>query len=140
MRANPLYKALTALVVLCVLGSCTSRPKHSEPGPVFTMARLEGQVLDIQVRVLPQSIEFTNTTPRRFETPRVWLNRWYSTRIDSIEPGQRVVIPLRAFADEHGRSPQAGGFFSSREQEHIVSVELQHESRLEKLVIVTTER
>jgi hypothetical protein len=105
--------------------------------PTNTMAT---DVLDIQVRVHTQTIELTNTTATRFESPRIWLNRWYSVAVDTIEPGQTLVVPLAAFTDENARSPRVGGFFASREQEDVVSVEIEHGSRMDRLVVVRTDR
>jgi uncharacterized Zn-finger protein len=139
MTRSSFYLVCVVLLVCPLLAGCSSRPRFGTPGPRFSESLEQGaQTLDIQVSVEDTAIVFTNTTAERFEHPRVWLNRWYSMGLDRIEPGERVELSLSGFVDEEGRSPRPGGFFASRLQEPIALVEIQEDSVLHSLVVVST--
>ncbi|HHN78646.1 MAG TPA: hypothetical protein ENK11_08255 [Phycisphaerales bacterium] len=115
---------VAALALLVALTGCRGGQKidYARPEPV---GLTDGGVIDIQVYRDVTTLEFTNTTARRFEDATVWLNQRFSRPVGTIEPGQSVTLPLREFVDEFGDTFRAGGFFATRDPDPVVLAQLE---------------
>jgi hypothetical protein len=118
--------ACIVLLLFAVLsmGACSSvRPIPDRPG--YPAAAAMGQTLDIQVARDGTRIELTNTTARDLGGSVLWINRWFSRPIESLAPGQHLVLTLRDFEDRYGERFRAGGFFAMERPEVVAVAELQ---------------
>jgi hypothetical protein len=117
-------RVLVALLVLTpLIGGCASVRPISE-GDAYPAAAPTGQTLDIQVFREGTQIRFTNTTARAFAPSRMWINRWYSRRLEELAPGESVRLPLAEFRDQYGEAFRAGGFFAIQRSDKVAVAEL----------------
>jgi hypothetical protein len=120
-RARLACVGLAALGVLC--GCAAERPiVELEPYPESVP---QGATLDIQVVRHPTHVELTNTTARTLGPSTIWVNRWHSTRIEGLVPGQNLKIPLKEFVDRYGESFRGGGFWATERPDRLGVVEIQ---------------
>lgn len=107
-----------------------------EPGPSYPAEAERLGTLDIQVARQGREVTLTNATARSFGPSRLWLNRWFSRKIDSLAIGETLQLPLAEFRDEHGEAMPGGGFFATVAPEPISLAELQTDQGLAGLIVV----
>ena len=96
MRASRL-STLVLLIVLAVVVAVT------------LMARGCGDDTREAIRVDEQRVVITNLTGQPWSNIEVWLNTWYRAQAPSLEPNQRLEIPLQVFVAGPGRHFERGG-------------------------------
>lgn len=96
-----------------------------------------GDTLPIQVVREDTRITMTNTTARALPATRMWINKWFSLPIDSLEVGETITLQLRDFRDEFSEPFRAGGFWATAAGDPVVSAHLELNGRLHGLVVVS---
>tara|TARA_Y100000588_G_scaffold142021_1_gene156006 strand:+ start:96 stop:536 length:441 start_codon:yes stop_codon:yes gene_type:complete len=71
------------------------------------------------------SMEIVNSTDRHWKDSTIWLNQQFSHSLPSLQPGERVVLDLKAFRNDIGQEFNAGGFFRLRQPSEMALVEIQ---------------
>jgi hypothetical protein len=118
-------------------GGCTALTGPAPAEPARLAESLDqSRVLDIQVFRDGTELRLTNTTARRFEPGRLWINRSYSVPTPALDLGESISLDLRSFVNEHGDRFRAGGFFATREPDLVVLAQLESGGELFGLVIV----
>lgn len=84
-----------------------------------------GEVHDIQAFRSGTRLRLTNTTSTGFGPGRLWVNQRFSREIDGLAPGESADLNLYEFVDEFGDTFRAGGFFATRDPDHVVLVQLE---------------
>lgn len=127
----------TLLLVGCSQARVQSLDGHAYPDGVAQDA-----VLDVQLVQSPQTVSFTNTTPRPLGPGWLWINGWYSAELPEVGIGESIEIPLRDFENEFGEAPRAGGFWAGRDATRVIHAQIETadpetgESRFLGLVVV----
>lgn len=114
-----------AIVASAFLAACNAPRVQTLDGRAYPGDVAQAEVLDVQLFQEPQSVRFTNTTARPLGPGWVWLNGWYSAPLERVEIGGSVEIPLRAFRDEFGQRPRAGGFWAARDAVDVVLAQVE---------------
>jgi len=128
------------LALFAVLSACSVRPEPTFDGPRFPEAKPRLRTLNVQVEVGDTQIELTNGSAVSLPAGALWLNRWFAADIDGLASGERLVVPLQRFQDENGLPPRAGGFFATRERDHVVLAEIETDRGLHGLRVLAGER
>ena len=133
----------TSLIVLgvagVVLGSCSGpvqREERAAGGVAYPHEIAQGEVKDIQVFRRVTRLVMTNTTATPLGPGRVWVNQRFSREVEGLGVGETIVLDLREFRDVFGESFRAGGFFATKEPDHVVLVEYERADALDGLVVV----
>ncbi len=116
-----------SLIALGSLSGCQlfNEQLTADPGPAYPEDIDRGQVFDIQVFRDVDQLTFTNSTPHEFGPSVIWLNKRFSSPIDSIAPGETVTMDMHFFVDQWGETYRTGGFFAQRDPAAVVLVELE---------------
>lgn len=102
-----------ALFLPMGLAACGGGPSKVDYARPYPKGLEQGAVADVQVFRRTSTLEFTNTTAKKFAKGTMWLNRRFSRPIDGIGVGETVKIDLTEFRDEYGQPFRPGGFFAS---------------------------
>lgn len=136
-RCGRVLFGATVLAAIVMLGGCETGTNPDLAGPAFPESKALGPTLDVQVvRVEETSIRLTNTSARAYGKSRLWLNRWFSRDIDTLDVGQTLEFPLSDFRDQYGEAFRGGGFFATRKPERLVQAQLETADSVIGLVVV----
>ncbi len=97
---------------------------------------VQSRVVDAQAYRDGTDLVVTNTTAERWAAGTVWLNGQFSRKIDGLDLGEAVRLPLGEFRNEHGEAFRAGGFFSTERPDTVVLVQLEQGEELVGVVVV----
>jgi len=140
-RARRAPSALGALLAICaILSACSVRPEPTFDGPRFPEDKPRLRTLNVQVEVGDTEVELANGSAVSLPAGSLWLNRWFAADIDGLASGERLVVPLERFRDENGLPPRAGGFFATRERDHVVLAEIETDRGLHGLRVLAGDR
>lgn len=128
------------LALFAVLSACSARPEPTFDGPRFPEDKPRLRTLNVQVEVGDTEIELTNGSAVSLPAGSLWLNRWFAADIDGLASGERLVVPLGRFQDENGLPPRAGGFFATRERDHVVLAEIETDRGFHGLKVLGDDR
>jgi len=136
MPGRPIIRSLAALAAAALIAACAAAPEPTFDGPRFPEDKPKLETLNIQVEVRDQDVVLTNGSPSSIPAGAVWLNRWFAAEIQGLPSGERRVIPLESFEDENGLAPRGGGFFATRDRDHIVIAEFETDRGLHGLLVL----
>ena len=117
---------LLAIAAALLLPACAA-DGPLKPGRSYPTGMLRTEPSNIQLVRSARSVRMTNTTANSFGPSTIWLNQWYSARIDGLPIGDSVRIRLSRFTDEFGDAFRGGGFFAAESPDLIVKAELETE-------------
>ncbi|TVQ79517.1 MAG: hypothetical protein EA380_04345 [Phycisphaeraceae bacterium] len=124
------------LVVLSGVLGCQGRGGIEERHPVYPGVVNGDVLLDVQAFRRGTTLEMTNTSTVSFERARVWANRTYSREISGFRIGETIRVGLAAFRNEYGQRFEAGGFFATARPDALVSVEIEADGVMYRVVVV----
>lgn len=137
---------LTALLAApLVLTGCETvdeiaGPDTLAPGPVYPQGQGQAGLLDIQVFREETVLLLTNTTSRSFAGGgRFWVNAQFSMPFERFDIGETKRVDLRNFVNEFGERFRAGGFFATERPDDVVLVQIEHDGRIDGLIVVENE-
>ncbi|MDX9912712.1 MAG: hypothetical protein RBS39_12855 [Phycisphaerales bacterium] len=119
------HALLAACLGVAACGCASAPPTPVDYARAFPGQLVQRETLDIHAFQHPTTLEFTNTTARAFGPTTIWINRWYSAPVESIEVGETISIPLKRFRDAESFAFRAGGFFASREPDTVTQAQLE---------------
>jgi len=113
--------------------SAEIRGGRSYPAEIERLAPLDIQIFRDSG---PRELRLTNTSAKAIGPSRLWLNAWYSARLEPIAVGETVSVHISRFRDEHGERIRGGGFFAARAAETIVLAEIETDEGMRPIVYV----
>ena len=122
------------LGIVALVGCGSPMQRGDDPGYATTPG--ETELLNIQAMRRGTTLEMTNTSTVDFGASRVWANRSYSREIDGFGIGQTLRLGLGEFRNEFGQRFVAGGFFATARPDALVSVEIESEGVLHRVIVV----
>lgn len=133
--------ALTAAILACA--GCES--VRYEPGlasRAYPFHLPQARVAEIQVTNDGDAMVIVNATVERFENIDLWLNQRYMHRLESLEAGQTLRIPLGEFWDVRGEGPFPGGLlrYFPPTPIRLVQIQTAPDAPLIGLISIPTER
>jgi len=117
-------------------GSCSSAPAVITEGTSYPTALPRTATLNIQVFRRTTELELTNTTALAIPASTLWLNAWYSKKIDGLGIGETLKLPLKEFKDKYGDPFRGGGFFATELPERLALAEIEMDGRMVGMVVV----
>lgn len=125
------------LVVLSSVLGCQGRGGGpDERFPVYPGMSNGDVQLDVQAFRRGTTLEMTNTSAVSFERVRLWANRTYSRELSGFGIGDTIRVGLAGFRNEYGQRFEAGGFFATSRPDALVSVEIEAEGVMYRVVVV----
>lgn len=124
------------LVVLSGVLGCQGRGGVEEQYPLYPGVVNGDVLLDVQAFRRGRNLEMTNTSTISFEHARVWANRTYSREISDFGIGETIRVGLAGFRNEYGQRFEAGGFFATARPDALVSVEIEADGVMYRVVVV----
>jgi hypothetical protein len=114
-------------VLVAVVGGGCARPlfipeRATRPYP-DELHRTE--TLDIHVFREGRNLQIVNSTARSFREFDLWINQRYMQHVETMAPGETIVLSLPDFYDERGEAFNAGGFWRTRDPTPVRLVEIQ---------------
>ncbi|MDG2291785.1 MAG: hypothetical protein P8L37_03930 [Phycisphaerales bacterium] len=113
--------ALSIILIGCIQPNF-DRSKATYPYP-FELHTTN--TLPIQVFRDGRTIEVVNSTDHHWENARLWVNQQFMHSLDSLQPGEHIVLNLADFRNDLGEEFSAGGFFSTRRPTPVQLIEVQ---------------
>lgn len=83
------------------------------------------ETLPVEVFRDGTSISIVNATAQSWDSPTIWINQRFSTKLKQLTAGQTVKLSLWKFRDDIGESYPAGGLWTTRRSMPMRLVEAQ---------------
>ncbi len=90
----------------------------------YPKAAAIGEHLDIVAVKSGNELTLTNRTPRAFANVQLWINQQYVCVVDAIPVGERKVLALNTFINEHGEAFPVGGLLNPERSYRLVLAEV----------------
>lgn len=122
-----LLPVLIFMLMLLGMPAGCGRPYHdpSQATRPYPFELHTTNVVDMHVLIEGDHIVIVNSTATSYRDFDLWINQRYVHRIDSLEAGQTLRVPMGVFYDERGDAVKAGGFLRTVEATAIRLVEIQ---------------
>jgi hypothetical protein len=129
---------LATLAAATLAAGCVAPPNDpARATRPYPFARHTSNVADMQVFRSGDTLEIVNATPRSYQDVAVWINQRYTRRIESLNAGAIVRLPLTSFADERGDIFPSAGLFRTRESVPVRMVQIETSAEAPLLCLIT---
>jgi hypothetical protein len=116
----------TIPMLVLLLASCNTPdfdPSKAHAPYPYDMHTTE--TLPVEVFRDGTSISIVNATAKSWDSPTIWINQRFSTKLKQLTAGQTVKLSLWKFRDDIGESYPAGGLWTTRRSMPMRLVEAQ---------------